>query len=166
MILHSTLLQILSRFKSDTSCCFYNFSSSAASDSGITSITVYTQKRHPKARPHGFSRNNWPFYQIFVIHDDVITWKHFPRYWPFVRGIHRSPVNSPHKGQWRGALMFSLICVWINGWLNNRGAGDSRRYRAHCDVAEMDIYRAVIDSPTNTSTPWPSWWFPDSWRHK
>ena len=32
--------------------------------------------------------------------------KHFPRYWPFVRGIHRSPVNSPHKGQWRGALMF------------------------------------------------------------
>ena len=30
-------------------------------------------------------------------HDDVIKWKHFPRYWPFVRGIHRSPVNSPHK---------------------------------------------------------------------
>ena len=44
------------------------------------------------------------------IHDDVIKWKHFPRYWPFVRGIHRSPVNSPHKSQWRGALMFSLIC--------------------------------------------------------
>ena len=43
--------------------------------------------------------------------DDVIKWKHFPRYWPFVRGIHRSPVNSPHKGQWRGALMFSLICA-------------------------------------------------------
>ena len=39
-------------------------------------------------------------------HDDVIKWKHFPRYWPFVRGIHRSPVNSPHKDQWRGALMF------------------------------------------------------------
>ena len=49
-------------------------------------------------------------------HDDVIKWKHFPRYWPFVRGIHRFPVNSPHKGQCRGALMFSLICVWINGW--------------------------------------------------
>ena len=31
-------------------------------------------------------------------HDDVIKWKHFPRYWPFVGGIHRSPVNSPHKG--------------------------------------------------------------------
>ena len=60
-------------------------------------------------------------------HDDVIKWKHFPRYWPFVRGIHRSPVNSPHKGQWRGALIFSLICVWINGWVNNREAGDLRR---------------------------------------
>ena len=47
-------------------------------------------------------------------HDDVIKWKHFPRYWPFVRRIHRSPVNSPHKGQWRRTLMFSLICVWIN----------------------------------------------------
>ena len=45
--------------------------------------------------------------------------KHFPRYWPFVRGIHRSPVNSPHKEQWRGALVFTLICTRINGWVNN-----------------------------------------------
>ena len=44
-------------------------------------------------------------YPIFH-HDDVIKWKHFPRYWPFLRGIHRSPVNSPQKGQWRGALIF------------------------------------------------------------
>ena len=44
-------------------------------------------------------------------HDDVIKWKHFPRYWPFMRAIHRSPVNSPHKGQRRGALMFPLICA-------------------------------------------------------
>ena len=70
-------------------------------------------------------------------HDDVIKWKHFPRYWPFVRGIHRSPVNSPHKGQWCGALMFSLICVWINGGVNNREAGDLGRYRAHYDVTVM-----------------------------
>ena len=60
------------------------------------------------------------------LHDDVIKWKHFPCYWPFVRGIHRSPVNSPHKGKWRGALMFSLI------W-----AGDLRRHQAHCDVIVM-----------------------------
>ena len=67
-------------------------------------------------------------------HDDVIKWKHLPRFWSFVRGIHRSPVNSPHKGQWRGALMFSLICVWINDKVNSRKAGDLRRYRAHYDV--------------------------------
>ena len=35
-------------------------------------------------------------------------------------------------------LMFSLICVWINGWLNNREAGDLRRYRAHYDVIVME----------------------------
>ena len=55
-------------------------------------------------------------YTLFS-HDDVIKWNNFPRYWPFVRGIHRSPVNSPHKGQWRGALTFSLICPWTNGWV-------------------------------------------------
>ena len=52
---------------------------------------------------------------LLIAHDDVIKWKHFSRYWTFVRGIPRSPVNSPHKGQWRRALMFSLICAWING---------------------------------------------------
>ena len=67
-------------------------------------------------------------------HDDVIKWKHLPRYWPFVQGIHRSPVNSLHKGQWHGALMFSLICVWINHWVNNREAGDLRCCLAHFDV--------------------------------
>ena len=73
----------------------------------------------------------------FLGHDDVTKWKHFPRYWPFVRGIHRSPENSPHKGQWRRALIFSLICVWINVWVNNREAGDLRRYRVHYDVTVM-----------------------------
>ena len=47
------------------------------------------------------------------------------------------PVNSPHKGQWRGALMFSLICVWVNGRETNREAGDLRRYRAHYEVIVM-----------------------------
>ena len=64
-------------------------------------------------------------------------WKHFPRYWSFVWGIHWSPVNSPHKGQWRGTLMFSLICVWSNDWVNNREAADLRRYHAHYDVIVM-----------------------------
>ena len=79
----------------------------------------------------------------FPIHDDVIKWKHFPRYWTFVRGIHRWPVNSPHKGQWRGALMFALICAWINASVNNREACDLRRYRVHYDVTAM-IYQVPV----------------------
>ena len=72
------------------------------------------------------SANWWPFFStsnvltrdfffgMTIIHsvewvyDDVTKWNHFPRYWPFVRRIHHFP---PHKGQWRGALMFSLICA-------------------------------------------------------
>ena len=78
-------------------------------------------------------------FHIYVLknHEGVIKWKHFPRYWPFVRGIHRSPVNFPHKGQWRGASMFSSIYAWRNSWVNNREPGDLRRYRAHYDVTVM-----------------------------
>ena len=70
-------------------------------------------------------------------HDDNIKWTHFPRYWPFVWGIHRPSVNSPHNGQWRGALMFSLICAWTNCWVQDRDAGDLRGHRAHHDVVVM-----------------------------
>ena len=76
----------------------------------------------------------------WITYDDVIKWKHFPRYWPIVRGIHRSPLISPHKVQWRGALTFSFICVWINGGVNNRETGDLRRYLAHYDVTVMTVY--------------------------
>ena len=72
--------------------------------------------------------------QLKLFHDDAINWKHFPRYWPFVREINRLLVNSPHKGQWRGALMFSLICAWENGWANQKDAGNLRRHRTHYDV--------------------------------
>ena len=87
---------------------------------------------------HGFTWFNW-FWCVTKadLHVDVIKWKHFPRYWSFVRGIHRSPVNSPHKGQWRGALMFSLIWARINGSANNGEAGDLRRRCAHHDVNVM-----------------------------
>ena len=72
-----------------------------------------------------------------LCHDDVMKWKQFSRYWPFVRGIHWSPLNSPYKGKWRGALMFSLICGWINDWANNREAGDLRRHRGYYDATVM-----------------------------
>ena len=68
---------------------------------------------------------------------------------PFRRGIHR--LRLPHKGQWRGALMFSLICApRTNGWANNREAGDLRRHRAHYDVTVMSdagpVYTRDSDS--------------------
>ena len=81
--------------------------------------------------------------RLLPTHDDVIKWKHFPRYWPFVRGIDRSPVNSPHKGQWRGTSMCSLICDWINDWANNRDAGDLIPYRTHYYVTVM-VFRCFL----------------------
>ena len=93
---------------------------------------------------------NWMWYQsssasfFFSVpvhplntYDDVIKWKYFPRYWTFVRGSHRSTLDSYHKGQWDGALMFSLICAWINYWTNNRVAGDLIRQHVHYDVIVM-----------------------------
>ena len=80
-------------------------------------------------------------------HDDVIKWKHFPRYWPFVREIHRSPVSSPHKGQWRWALIFLFI---LSGCANNREADDLRRHRVHYDVTVMcnHISHKLVCFPT------------------
>ena len=75
----------------------------------------------------------------FGTQEDVIKCKHFPRYWPFVRGIHRWPMNSPHKGHWRGALMFSSIRPWIKGGVNNGEAGDLRCHPVHYDVILMNI---------------------------
>ena len=96
------------------------------------------------------------FFSIFAGPIPLFPWwrhhKHFLRYWPFVRGIHRSPVNSPHEGQWRGALMFSLICARINSWVNNGEAGDLRRHRAHYDVIVMigHLVRAVTIKTSST----------------
>ena len=68
-------------------------------------------------------------------HDYIIKWRHFLSYWPFVRGIHWSLVDSPHEGQWCSALMFSLICTWTNGWANNPDTGDLRNHHTHYDIA-------------------------------
>ena len=76
-----------------------------------------------------------------ILNTYLAWWRHqmetFSAPLAFCAWNSRSPVNSPHKGQWRGALMFSLICAWINGWVNNREAGDFRRHRAHYDVIVM-----------------------------
>ena len=85
-------------------------------------------------------------------HDDVIKWKHFPYYWSFVRGIPRSPVNSPHKGPVTRRFDVSFICVWINGGVNNREADDLRRHRVHYDVTVLSSskLRELGDKPLET----------------
>ena len=61
-------------------------------------------------------------------------------------GNSHVPTNFPHKGRWRGAFTFSLICDWTNSWANNRDAGDLKRHRAHYDI--------IVMSKLN-----PSWWY-------
>ena len=108
-----------------------------------------THERHPIPCTYGQAMGCLSFYEVIRRKMTRIypwwrhQWKHFPRYWPFVGGIHRSPGNSPHKGQWRGALMFSLICARMNGWVNNCEAGHLRRHRVHFDVTvprESTVY--------------------------
>ena len=69
----------------------------------------------------------------------LIWWRHQMETFTALLAIcaGNSPVNSPHKGQWRGALMFSLICTRINGWVNNGEASDLRRHCAHYDVTVL-----------------------------
>ena len=71
-------------------------------------------------------------------HDDVIKRKHLTRYWPFVRGIHRWLVNSPHKGQRRGTLMF-FFHLCLNKRLSKQSWGwwfetSSRSLWRHCNA--------------------------------
>ena len=85
-------------------------------------------------------------------HIPISWWRHqmetFSALLALCAGNSPVPVNSPHKGQWRGSLMFSLICAWINGWVNNREAGDLRRNHAHYDVNVMlNVFLAPL-APT------------------
>ena len=87
--------------------------------------------------------------------DDVIKWKHFPRYRPFMSGIRRS--YSLHKA--------SDAEVWCFLWSApekkkrlSRDAGDLRRYRSHYDVTTMaSLYFFMqLQSTSPQVTWWPS----------
>ena len=126
---------------------------------------------------YNFSKLRWHWHlKIFLrmtksyFHDDFIKWKHFPRCWSFVRGIHRSLVNFPHKGQWRRALMFSLICAWTNGWANSWDAVDLRCNHAHYDIIVMFLQWSISlllmvwlleDASASAEPPW--YWLRYPW---
>ena len=107
----------------------------------LTGLVLLKDQMVPWSSTNSSSR----YQRETFIHDDAIKWKHFPRYWTFVQGILQSPVKYPHKGQWRRALIFYLICAWTNGWLNNRDADDSRRHRADYDITVMTV--ALVTHP-------------------
>ena len=113
-------------------------------------------------------------YKILVYSYTLIKWKHFLHCWPFVQGIHRSPVNSTHKGQWHGALMFPLSFARINGWINN--FSDLRCHCAHYYITVMaciyyvkltDCVYAFIQNEPSYKSQWvyPYWQMPQElWK--
>ena len=91
------------------------------------------------------------YVEILYLYDDVIKGKHFPRNWPFVRGIQRCPVNSPHKGQWLGALMLPRLNKRLRkqseGWWFETLFGPLWR---HCNgiwPPVCDDYEATMSMP-------------------
>ena len=85
-------------------------------------------------------------------HDDVIKWKYFAHYWPFVHWLVTG--EFPSQRPVTGTLMFLLICAWINGWVNNGKAGDLRRHRAHYDITVMVIQQCSHRSNVPRTTFW------------
>ena len=110
------------RFRADLVCC----NKSPRSCRDLLRILKFESKRVKR---------------IWTVLNGYSWWRHqmetFSVLLALCVGNSAVPVNSPHKGQWRGALMFSLICAWINDWVNNREAGDLRRHRGHYDVYVM-----------------------------
>ena len=96
--------------------------------------------------PHALTAQ-WPNFVAINLLAFESWWRHqmetFSALLAFCAENSPSPVNSPHKTQWRGAWMFSLICTWINSWVNNPEAGDLRRHRTHCDVSVMWIWNVI-----------------------
>ena len=147
---------IVMQLKLDMSCHLLNvftkfqidISKHVEEKSGKPGRTDGRTDRRTDGHCHGIIR---PFFKR--------AYKNFMRYWPFVRGIHRSPVNSPHNGQWRKALMFSLICAWINSWVNHREDGDLRHHGAHYEVIVMGYTTDIIQSCTVMTQSNITWYF-------
>ena len=130
--------------------------------------TVSYWHRNPHYKPKTVWRSSQIYNRNFFINKTVSSlwievqiwryiwrswWRHqmenFPRNCHFVRGILRLPVNFPHKGQWRGTLVFSLICGWTNGCANGRDSGNLEPHLAHYDVALMCFVYLMSLFPTS-----------------
>ena len=113
----------------------------------VQTMQTFDTSRALSLRPSWCSQSakligNWLVSWYYVIPHGINSWwRHQMETFAalLALGAGNSPVtvNSPHKGQWREALMLSLICAWINSWVNNRESSDLRRHRAHYDVIVM-----------------------------
>ena len=120
---------------------------SSSSSNAIQISETYTNQLYSNELWHLHFKHKHLEYTVpgnLSFHDDFIKWKHFTRYWPFVRENHRSPVKCPHKDQWRRALMLCLICAWVNGWVNNGEAWwfetPSHPLWRHCNVLPISSW--------------------------
>ena len=106
-------------------------------------VSPYSVTRQQRINNKVYLRlDHWWVIISLLLHDDVIKWKYFPCYWPFVWEIHRSLVNSPHKGQWRGALMFSLI--WKNKRLSKQSTGGWFEKLSHSSWRQCNANTVIV----------------------
>ena len=109
------------------------------------------------------NNNNNEIFNAPYLHNDnlhlcqairVTWWRHqmetFSALLAIWEGNSQVPVNSPHKGQWRGTLMFSLICARINCWVSNGEAGDLRHHGAHYYVIVMNLSICIPSTAGHT----------------
>ena len=97
------------------------------------------------------NKPNITYLLTYSLHEDIIKRKHFPHYWPFVRVIHWSPVNSPQKKPVTPSFDVFFICTWINCWVKNCEAGDMRRHCAHYDVILLWLCPSKLCLPLELS---------------
>ena len=96
---------------------------------------------------HHHGANKWLLHLFPLLPPPRTWWRHQMETFSALLAIcvGNSPVNSTHKGQWCGALIFSLICARINGWVNNREAGYLRCHHAHYDIIVMKLWDFSTD---------------------
>ena len=92
-------------------------------------------------------------HDISRAHDAVIKWKHFSLYWPFVRGIHRSPVTQSPVTRRFDVFFDKRLCKQSRGWwfetppcslwrhCNFKGKGWDH---CHCPKANYEIIGEII----------------------
>ena len=90
---------------------------------------------------------NWeisPFeYERSTVSLGIMTWNRFSHYWPFVRGMYRSPIDSPHKGRAMRSILLSLLLAWAICWLIRRVANGLRR-KCHVNVITRKYWPQIL----------------------